>query len=254
MSAGHELSLAIKKVSHWYKAFPKADVCIGNHDRLASRKAFSGGVPSRWIKGYNDVLKTPNWNWVESISYDSVLYEHGEGGQAKAKAKNNMMSSVCGHTHTEAYTMWFVGKKFRVFGMQVGCGVDSSTYAAAYARNFKKQAIGCGVVIDGYCKDWDIFIPELNFGIEVKSDKKSLETNNIVIEIEMNGKPSALATSKSKWWVIYDGDKYNWFIIDNIKKCILDNKLKYVQFIGKGDSKSKKAYLIKKELLYKYKL
>ena len=150
MSAGHELSLAIKKVSYWYKAFPKADVCIGNHDRLASRKAFSGGVPSRWIKGYNDVLQTPEWNWVESISYDGVLYEHGEGGQAKAKAKNNMMSSVCGHTHTEAYTMWFVGKKFRVFGMQVGCGVDSSTYAAAYAKNFKKQAIGCGVVIGGH--------------------------------------------------------------------------------------------------------
>jgi hypothetical protein len=34
------------------------------------------------------------------------------------------MSSVCGHTHTEAYCKWFVGKRFRVFGMQVGCGVD----------------------------------------------------------------------------------------------------------------------------------
>jgi len=108
-------------------------------------------------------------------------------------------------------------------------------------------------IIDGYCKDWDIYIPELNFGVEVKSDKKSLHTGNIVIEIEMNGKPSALATSKSKWWVIYDGKKYNWFNINNIKKCILDNKLKYVQFIGKGDTKSKKAYLIKKEMLYKYK-
>ena len=53
-------------------------------------------------------------------------------------------------------------------------------------------------IIDGYCKDWDIYIPELNFGVEVKSDKKSLHTGNIVIEIEMNGKPSALATSKSK--------------------------------------------------------
>tara|TARA_R110000803_G_C11714581_1_gene287378 strand:- start:50 stop:469 length:420 start_codon:yes stop_codon:yes gene_type:complete len=108
-------------------------------------------------------------------------------------------------------------------------------------------------IIDGYCKDWDIYIPELNFGVEVKSDKKSLHTGNIVIEIEMNGKPSALATSKSKWWVIYDGKKYNWFNINNIKKCIIDNNLKYVQFIGKGDTKSKKAYLIKKEMLYKYK-
>ena len=150
LSPGSELKMAKKFIKDWYGAFPKADVLIGNHDRMASRKAMTGGVPSAWIKSYNDVLGTPKWNWVETIVYDNVLYEHGEGGQAKTKAKNNMMSSVCGHTHTEAYTMWFVGKKFRVFGMQVGCGVDSKSYAAAYARNFKKQAIGCGVVIGGH--------------------------------------------------------------------------------------------------------
>tara|TARA_B100000780_G_scaffold28420_2_gene18017 strand:+ start:1285 stop:2010 length:726 start_codon:yes stop_codon:yes gene_type:complete len=150
MSAGTELDRAIEDVQEWYKAFPNADVCIGNHDRMASRKAMTGGIPSVWIKSYNDVLGTPNWNWVETVVYDNVLYEHGEGGQAQAKAKNNMMSSVCGHTHTEAYVKWFVGKRFRVFGMQVGCGVDSKTYAAAYARNFKKQAISCGVVLGGH--------------------------------------------------------------------------------------------------------
>ncbi len=150
LSPGSELKMAKKFIKDWYHAFPIADVLIGNHDRMASRKAMTGGVPSAWIKSYNDVLGTPKWNWVETIVYDNVLYEHGEGGQAKTKAKNNMMSSVCGHTHTEAYTMWFVGKKFRVFGMQVGCGVDSKSYAAAYARNFKKQAIGCGVVIGGH--------------------------------------------------------------------------------------------------------
>jgi predicted phosphodiesterase len=148
MSAGLELETTIEKVSEWYKAFPYADVCIGNHDRLASRKSFSGGIPAAWIKSYNEVLGTPNWNWVESVTYDDVLYEHGEGGQAQTKAKNNLMSSVCGHTHTEAYCKWFVGKRFKVFGMQVGCGVDSSSYAAAYAKNFKKQAIGCSVVLN----------------------------------------------------------------------------------------------------------
>jgi len=149
-SAGNELELAIKIVKKWYKAFPVADVCIGNHDRMAARKAMSGGIPSAWIKSYNAVLGTPNWNWVESIVYDNVLFEHGEGGQAATKAKNNMMSSVCGHTHTSAYVQWFVGKNFRVFAMQSGCGVDSKSYAAAYARNFKKQAIGCGVVLGGH--------------------------------------------------------------------------------------------------------
>ena len=150
LSAGHELSLAIKRIRKWYSSFPKADVCIGNHDRMASRKAMTGGIPSAWIRSYNDVLGTPKWNWGENITYDNVLYEHGEGSQAKTKAKNNMMSSVCGHTHTEAYVQWFVGKKFRVFGMQVGCGIDAKTYAAAYAKNFKKQAIGCGVVLGGH--------------------------------------------------------------------------------------------------------
>ena len=77
MSAGDELSYAIKRIARWYKAFPNADVCIGNHDRMAARKAMTGGIPSAWIKSYNDVLGTPNWNWVESIIYDDVLYEHG---------------------------------------------------------------------------------------------------------------------------------------------------------------------------------
>tara|TARA_R100000963_G_scaffold16507_2_gene11648 strand:- start:958 stop:1677 length:720 start_codon:yes stop_codon:yes gene_type:complete len=148
MSAGLELEKTIEKVAKWYTAFEYADVCIGNHDRMASRKSMTGGIPAAWIKSYNEVLKTPNWNWVESVVYDDVLYEHGEGGQAQSKAKNNLMSSVCGHTHTEAYCRWFVGKRFRVFGMQVGCGVDADTYAAAYAKNFKRQAIGCSVVLN----------------------------------------------------------------------------------------------------------
>lgn len=159
MSSGLELETAIKKIAKWYEAFPYADVMIGNHDRMASRKAMSGGIPAAWIRSYNEVLGTPNWNWCESIIYDDVLYEHGEGGQAAAKAKNNLMSSVCGHTHTLAYTQWFVGKRFKVFGMQVGCGVDSTSYAAAYAKNFKKQSIGCAVVLNNGTLPINLLMP-----------------------------------------------------------------------------------------------
>jgi predicted phosphodiesterase len=151
---GEELDRAIKRLSRYRDAFAKIcdkkiDICIGNHDRLIMRRAFDSDIPARWIKSYNEVLGT-DWNWVESIVYDDVLYEHGEGGQAKTKAKNNMMSSVCGHTHTACGVDWFVGKKYRVFAMQVGCGVDASTYAAAYAKNFKRQAIGAGIVLGGH--------------------------------------------------------------------------------------------------------
>lgn len=150
MGGGDELDLAIKKLKRWYKSFPDADVMIGNHDRIAYRKAFTGGIPKRWMKPFEEVLETPNWRYLESLEIDNVLYEHGEGGQAFTKAKNNMMSSVCGHTHTEGYVRWLVGKKFKVFAMQVGCGVDSTAYATAYAKNFKKQVIGCGVVVGGH--------------------------------------------------------------------------------------------------------
>jgi UDP-2,3-diacylglucosamine pyrophosphatase LpxH len=150
LGGGDELEHAINEVLKWYEVFPKADVMIGNHDRMVMRRAFDSQIPKRWIKSYNQVLGTPGWKWLENVIYDEVLYEHGEGGMAYSKAKNNMMSSVCGHTHTNAGCMWYVGKKFRVFAMQVGCGVDAKSYATAYAKNFKKQAIGCGVVLGGH--------------------------------------------------------------------------------------------------------
>ena len=106
--------------------------------------------------------------------------------------------------------------------------------------------------IEGYCKEWDIFIPEIGEGVEVKSDQKSKHTGNIVIEIEFNGKPSALSTTKAKFWVIYDGDNWIWFLVEDIKRCIKENNLSYATFTAKGDTKSKKAYLIKKETLYQY--
>ena len=58
------------------------------------------------------------------------------------------MSSVCGHTHTEGYVRWLVGKKFRVFACQTGVGINHKSYAAAYAKNFKRQVIGCAVVLN----------------------------------------------------------------------------------------------------------
>ena len=149
MGGGDELSQVINKVQKWAIEFPVADVLIGNHDRIIMRKAFDSAIPKVWIKSYNDVLGT-NWNWQERVVYDGVQYTHGEGGTARTRAKNDMMSSVGGHVHTQAYVEWMVGRKFRIFSMQVGCGVDSKSYAAAYAKNLKKQDIGCGVVLGGH--------------------------------------------------------------------------------------------------------
>jgi len=150
MGGGDELDLAIKKLKKWYKVFTKADVVIGNHDRLIMRKAQTSAIPARWIKAYKDVLEVPKWNFLDRVVYDGVQYIHGEGGKAHIKCKSDMMSTVQGHLHTECGVQWFVGQHFKIFGMQTGCGIDHDSYAMAYAKRGKKPAVGCGVVIGGH--------------------------------------------------------------------------------------------------------
>ena len=118
MGGADELQTAIRCLEKWNKSFPVADVIIGNHDRMIMRKAQTSDIPSEWIKSYNEVLGT-NWNWTERIVYDGVQFVHGEGGTARTKGKNDMMSTVQGHIHTQAYCEWLVGRNFRVFAMQV---------------------------------------------------------------------------------------------------------------------------------------
>ena len=158
MGGGQELELAIEKISKWYEAFPKADVIIGNHDRIIMRKAQSSQVPRKWIKEYKDVLDTPKWNFVESVTYDDVLYIHGEGGTARSRMRKDLNSVVQGHLHTQFYCDYLVGKNFSIFGMQVGCGIDNKSYAMAYAKNYGKPAIGCGVVLENGTQPFNVLM------------------------------------------------------------------------------------------------
>ena len=149
LGGGQELSYAIKRLNRYYKVFPNVDVIIGNHTRIVMRKAQTGGIPKEWIKDYNEVLEVPNWNFHTELEYDGVLYNHGEGGTARTKCKSDLQSIVGGHLHTQLYSEYIVGRNNRVFGMQVGCGIDHEQYAFGYAKAGKKPAIGCGVVIGG---------------------------------------------------------------------------------------------------------
>lgn len=106
--------------------------------------------------------------------------------------------------------------------------------------------------VEGYFKDYDLYVPEISKSIEVKYDEKSKHTGNIVVEVEFNNKPSALSTTKADYWVWWDGYSYTWFFTNEIKKCIKETNQRLYTFIGKGDTKEKKAYLIKKEILFNY--
>ena len=102
-------------------------------------------------------------------------------------------------------------------------------------------------IMEGYFKEYDIIIPEINKTIEVKSDVKSLHTGNFVVEVEFDGTPSALSTTTADWWVFYDSVCEIWIKPWLIKHAVKDLELR--EFVGKGDTKSKKAYLCPKDYI-----
>lgn len=100
---------------------------------------------------------------------------------------------------------------------------------------------------DGYFKEFDIFIPEIDTSVEVKKDFMSKYTGNVVVEVQMNGKLSALSTTKADWWVFHlDEEEFIFITPEQIRDMINKENFKSVQFTGKGDYASKIAYLIKK--------
>lgn len=159
LGGGDELDLAIKRIARWSKAFPTATVIIGNHDRMVMRKAQTSAIPSKWIKSYKEVLEVPGWHFVERYVKDNVQYVHGEAGTARTKCRADMMNTVQGHLHTQAYTEHYVGQKYRVFGTQVGCGIDHESYAMAYAKAGKKPAIACAIVKENGTQPINVLMP-----------------------------------------------------------------------------------------------
>ena len=80
----------------------------------------------------------------------------------------------------------------------------------------------------------------------------SQSTGNIVVEIEMYGKNSGLMATQADYWVFYDGEMFVIMPVKNIFKCIFESKLQYVEFVGNGDTRPKKAFLVDKNTLFKY--
>ena len=155
LSAGTESDLAQQKMKEWYKAFPTASVCIGNHLERPFRKARASGIPQKFLKTYEEAWQAPKgWKWADSWEFNGVLYTHGTGmsgaSAAITLATRYRQSCVIGHIHTQSGIQYNASSKDLVWGMQVGGAIDDNKYAFAYAKHqVKKSIIGCGVVLNG---------------------------------------------------------------------------------------------------------
>lgn len=100
---------------------------------------------------------------------------------------------------------------------------------------------------------WDIYIPEIDEGVEVKLDYRSKYSGNLLIEVWMNGSLSALSKTKSKYWVIIDGYRYIWVKPLEIYRYIEIKELyRCKNILGKGDTKVKWGYLINRDDFVRY--
>lgn len=152
LSPGDELALARRMLKKWVAAFPKAKVCIGNHDALLHRKMMTNGLPAAALRSYKDIFGTPGWDWQEEHILDGVKYTHGTGntghGAAINKAVRGRISTVMGHTHSFGGCTYHASEKDLIFGLNVGCGIDIRAYSFAYAKPFvNRPTLGCGVVM-----------------------------------------------------------------------------------------------------------
>lgn len=121
----------------------------------------------------------------------------------------------------------------------------------AFALGIIQRMYPCATMVNAY-KGYDIWVPEKHKSIEVKYDKMSNQTGNFFIEVEYNGKPSALLTTTADYWLIYDDKVLAWITPRRLFECIMLNEVPLRGFVGTGDSKGKRGYLMKKELLFMY--
>lgn len=153
-SAGDEMSRTYNELQQWYKAFPDVHVCIGNHDNRNYRKAFGAGLPTRFMKSYEEVWECPDgWKWGLGWKVDDVIYTHGTATGKNAgfnMAQALMTSVVIGHTHSHPGVQFMTNALGKViYGLNVGCGIDGDAYAFAYSKGHRyKPTLGCGVVLD----------------------------------------------------------------------------------------------------------
>lgn len=163
LSPAEEFKQAKERLAKWYELFPEVKMCLGNHDERIVKAAASSNLPKMLVKTLPEAFDMPKgWEISDKFIIDGVLYEHGTGSSGAnahvTRALHNMMSTVIGHVHSYGGCQnWTNSEGKRMFGLQVGCGIDISKVAFSYAKSYpKKPTLGCGVVLGGTTP---IFIP-----------------------------------------------------------------------------------------------
>lgn len=150
-----EFNNVMEMLKPFYKAFPKMEISLGNHDLLIARKNKFVGLPSRFIKPINEILESPKgWEWKKEIELPSkmgrILVRHTFSANIKTALSNMGCNVIQGHHHTLFNIEYKYFNKNLIWGMNVGTLIDAKSPAFDYARgHLLDSQLGCGVVIGG---------------------------------------------------------------------------------------------------------
>jgi hypothetical protein len=157
--ASDELEQGIKKLQVLYKLFPVMRLIDSNHGSMVYRKAKHHGIPRKYIKDYGDVLGAPKgWTWHMDLTLkvpggNNVYFHHGLSKDVMKVVNQRGMCVVQGHYHTEFRIGYSGNPQSLLWGMNVGCSIDSHSLAFAYDKtNLGRPIIGHGIIINGLPK------------------------------------------------------------------------------------------------------
>jgi len=108
------------------------------------------------------------------------------------------------------------------------------------------------IPIPGKFSGFDFFLANTKQGYEVKQDWKAHYSGNLVVEVEMYGKRSGLMATTADWWIFDTKTEFIFITPKQLKDLIVETNPPLRQFTGKGDSYSKKAYLIPVQRIKNY--
>lgn len=156
MSAGDELEEAIEQLQPLYKLFPKMDLVDSNHGSMVYRKGKHHGIPRKYLRNYGEILEAPKgWKWANELLIDipgnnQLLVVHGISKDVMKVVAQRGTCVAQGHYHSEFRIGYLGNPNHLLFGINVGCSIDSKSLAFAYDKlNLARPVVGHGIIING---------------------------------------------------------------------------------------------------------
>jgi predicted phosphodiesterase len=156
MSAGDELEEAIEQLQPLYKLFPKMDLVDSNHGSMVYRKGKHHGIPRKYLRNYGEILEAPKgWKWSHELLINipggnQLMVVHGISKDVMKVVAQRGVCVVQGHYHSEFRIGYLGNPNHLLFGMNIGCSIDSKSLAFAYDKlNLARPVVGHGIIING---------------------------------------------------------------------------------------------------------